>query len=137
MFLTEKMFKDLVNFYTKKYPLDSHWNLNRWAYHKITVEILKKYKAKKILELGTMGIKVHSNSDEMDFNVGWRIEKPKYMHDARITPWPITDKKYDFLVALRVFHHLTPFQSNCFQEARRIARNIIIVEKQVLGLKEF
>lgn len=129
MFLTKENFNTFVDLYAKKFPKDMHWNANRWEYHKVAVEICKEYSAQKILELGTMGIKIFEGSDEMDFDVeaGWRIEKPTYLHDAKLTPWPIENKSYDFFVALRVFHHLTPFQGICFQEARRIARNIVIV----------
>jgi hypothetical protein len=45
----------------------------------------------------------------------------------RSVPWPIQDKQYEWAVALRVFQHLTKDQEPCFQEIRRIARNVIIV----------
>ncbi len=129
MYLTFEKFSNFIEKYNRINPNDSHWNINRWSYHSIGVDILKNNNAKNILEIGTMGIKLCESSDEMDFDVnsGWRIQEPKYIHDARNTPWPIPNKKYDFVVALRVFHHLTPYQSLAFQEARRVAENIIIV----------
>ena len=49
------------------------------------------------------------------------------LHDGKNTPWPIANKKYEMFIALRVFHHLAPFQKACFSEAKRIARSIILV----------
>ena len=106
-----------------------HWSIGRWPYHAVVLAILQAVGAKRILEIGTMGIKLSSESDDMDYSVlpVWAVSCPKYKHDARVSPWPIRSKTYDFCVALRVFHHLTPSQKLSFKEAKRVSRNVIIV----------
>jgi hypothetical protein len=65
----------------------------------------------------------------MDYTEAWNFENfvPTYLYDARKTPWPFKDKQYDLFIALRVFQHLFPKQKEAFLEAKRIAKNIIIV----------
>lgn len=61
--------------------------------------------------------------------------EPTYWHDVRFTPWPVHGKRYDLVVALRVWHHLVPLQKESFEEARRIAKRVLIVcpEREIVG----
>lgn len=115
-----------------------HWNSwkRRWLYFEKAIEYAKEVgvsDAKKVLEIGTMGAPIVTFCDTMDFadeSTGvwdFKNKKPTYCHDARNTPWPIEDKKYDLFIALRVFQHLIPSQQDCFNEVRRISKNAIIV----------
>jgi hypothetical protein len=112
----------------------SHWTnaKDRWRYHKKAIELLQEIGPQNpsdVLELGTMGASLVNGSDTMDFNSKWmeRGYAPTIFHDARNIPWPIEDNRYQVLVALRVYQHLVPSQKEAFKEARRIARNVIIV----------
>ena len=80
--------------------------------------------------MGTMGAKIVDTSDTIDYTGVWQVFSPTFEHDARKTPWPIADHSYDFFVALRVFQHLYPNQRECFLEAKRIARHVILVVPQ-------
>lgn len=123
-----------------------HWKNaeSRWAYHEAAIAIIRRLALPgpaSVLELGTMGISLVTGSDTMDYAEKWNgvAFAPTYAHDARVIPWPIPDRRYHLLVALRVFHHLRPVQAACFREAKRIARNIIIVtptDYQVRKLRE-
>jgi hypothetical protein len=129
-FIDKAMFEAEVLRLNASNPNDKkHWSKDRWHYHAVVLAIVQAVGADSILEIGTMGIKLSPESDEMDFSVSqlWAVSNPKYRHDARVTPWPIPSKAYDFCVALRVFHHLTPSQKASFKEAKRVSRNIIIV----------
>lgn len=115
---------------------DGHWTKdtidNRWDYHYRTIELIKASgvnDSKKVLEMGTMGISCVKGGDTIDYEERWDFEgkNPNYVHDARITPWPIENKKYDVFVALRVFQHLAPAQSQAIKEAFRIAKKILLV----------
>jgi hypothetical protein len=102
-----------------------YWR-DRWGYTEKVIEILKRYGAKSVLELGTNGFGVCLNSDTME-----RVDtyKPTVLHDAVSFPWPIADKQYHFFVALQVFEHLDPerkMQIQAFNECRRIADYIIL-----------
>jgi len=104
----------------------------RWEYHKKAINFAKELNLedpKKVLELGSFGASIVKDSISMDFNLGWNLDnfKPNYYHDARKIPWPIEDKQFDLFVALRVYQHLYPVQKEAFLEAKRIAKNIIIV----------
>jgi SAM-dependent methyltransferase len=115
---------------------------DRWIYHEKAIALIDKLnisRAKAVLEIGTFGAALVTGSDTMDcHNDHWIMDgyAPKIWHDARILPWPFKDKKYDLVVALRVFHHLAPVQQECFAEARRIARNVLLVcpEKEIVGI---
>ena len=49
-----------------------------------------------------------------------------YLWDARNTPWPIEDKKYDLFIALQVWEHLGDKQGDAFREVMRISRMAIL-----------
>ena len=113
-FLTKEKYMSLV----KQYE-GGHWTPatidQRWEYHSRVIELVKSLnisRSASILEMGTMGISCVENSDTIDYLDRWDFpgKKPTYIHDARLVPWPIVDKKYEVFIALRVFQHLTPFQ---------------------------
>ncbi len=115
---------------------DGHWTKEtiniRWDYHFRTIELIKSMDIvdpKKILEMGTMGVSCVKGSDTIDYLERWDFKKknPTYINDARLFPWPIENKKYDVFVALRVFQHLVPAQSEAVIEAMKISKKIIIV----------
>ena len=58
-------------------------------------------------------------------------KNPTYVHDARNIPWPLRDKQYEILIALRVFQHLTPNQREAFLEAMRVSKNVILVVDEI------
>lgn len=139
-FITYEDFKSLGEKYQKDSPPDKDGNYvgywrdleDRWSYHKRVVEIMQQSRKFycSALELGSMGISVVKNGHTIDYDkhINYYPDlQPHYIHDVRNIPWPIPEKYYDWFVALRVFHHLDPMQRQCFDEACRIARNIILV----------
>ena len=113
-----------------------HWDCTplekRWDYHRKAIDIIKKLlivSPNHVLEMGTMGASLVVGSHTIDCSHDWNFQgkSPTYLHDAKDLPWPIEDKKYELFVALRVYQHLAPMQRQCFLEAKRIARRIILV----------
>lgn len=114
--------------------MGGHWKNaeSRWSYHKAAINIIKNLDIQdplKVLEMGTMGIQLVKNSHSIDYTEKWNYKNKKstFIHDARNIPWPIENKKYDLFIALRVFQHLFPHQRECFLEAKRIAKNMLLV----------
>ena len=110
-----------------------HWKNahRRWVYHGAAVafaQIVAPSSAASVLEMGTMGISCIEGSHTIDYLDSWDFQgkAPTYAHDARKTPWPVETDTYKLLIALRVYHHLAPVQREAFNEARRVARNLII-----------
>ncbi|MFX0543677.1 hypothetical protein ACEWPM_018520 [Roseovarius sp. S4756] len=119
-----------------------HWQdyENRWAYYSRAVEVAKTIaptSPRDVLEMGTMGASLVIGCDTIDFskNKQWDFagKEPDILHDARKVPWPVADKKYELFIALRVYQHLVPAQRACFNEAKRIAKNVLIVTPSVYG----
>lgn len=112
----------------------AHWAnaAKRWEYHRRALDIVQGLALRApgdVLEMGTMGASLVIGSDTLDYGVNWPKgpQQATYFHDARIVPWPIEDKRYRCFVALRVFQHLVPEQRACFAEAKRVARNVVIL----------
>ena len=132
MFLTEESFFSAADQYRNKEGT-RYWGdaKRRWGYHKRSIEIIKQVSlgTPRILEIGTMGIPLSSESDLLDMALHkdfYSRKDLRYEHDLRCIPWPIEDRIYDWVVALRVYHHLWPMQRECFEEALRIGRNLIL-----------
>lgn len=127
--LTREKFDALTLKYNQTHPHASHWNPNRWVYHELAANCLSKINPQSVLEIGTMGIKVFDSSITMDYDVGagWIADKPDVEHNAKEIPWPFLNRQFDCIIALRVFHHLHPKQRECFNEAKRVAKNVILV----------
>ncbi|MCK9362137.1 MAG: hypothetical protein M0P74_00820 [Syntrophales bacterium] len=103
----------------------------RWQYHAAAIDWIRELgisDPKQVLEIGTFGAGLVNGSDRMDLPSGeWQEESPGIIrHDARILPWPFASRRYKLLIALRVWHHLFPVQGECFREAKRIAKQLII-----------
>ncbi len=108
-----------------------HWSSAslRWGYHHRALEIIKSMELShpsKVLEMGTMGAQLVHGSHTLDYDWDFVGKQTTHYHDARIVPWPISDKQYDLFVALRVFHHLRPSVEQCFREALRVADRVLI-----------
>ena len=113
-----------------------HWTKDlaeaRWDYHnkvKKIVRTLNPASPKDVLEIGTVGMNVVRGSSTLDFMERWDFpgKAPTFAHDARVIPWPIANREFEVLIALRVFQHLTPNQMGAFLEARRVSRHVILV----------
>lgn len=128
----------------QKDPQWKSWR-ERWKYHEKAIAIVRYLnlsRPKSVLELGCFGAGLVAGSDRMDLpGSGWNIpgDRKTILHDARVIPWPIKDRRYELLISLRVWHHLAPVQRECFAEARRVSRAQLIVcpEKEVVGVGVF
>jgi predicted O-methyltransferase YrrM len=107
--------------YNETARLNPYW-VGRWPYLSEVVNIAKTLPCEKVLEIGTMDLRVVNNSDVIDIvdrgnNIVWDITK---------TPWPIKDKQYDLLIALQVWEHLEGKQIEAFKEAMRVSNYSIL-----------
>lgn len=104
---------------------DGYWTDygDRWEYMRVAINWMQE--AKSVLEIGSMGLPLSGESDMLDMH-SFRGLEPTYKHDARVTPWPIPDKTYDYCVALQVWEHLEGKQEAAFMEAARVARYVIL-----------
>jgi len=145
MFVTEKAFLGRAKELAESDPRDKNNNSvaywkdadARWSYYRRIIEIMKpRFTAESTsLELGTMGIPVVMNSQQMDYDKHlsyYGERQPEVIHDARSIPWPMKSKQFDWFIACRVYHHLWPVQRECFEEAFRIARNVILIVPETL-----
>ena len=126
--------------YEKNAANDPQWKSyrERWTYHSEAIEEIRKLNPESVLEIGSFGCPLVRGSDTLDMpNGSWPTPwfEPTYRHDIRQFPWPVEDKRYDLLVALRVWHHLGPIQRECFEQARKIAKHLLIVcpEREIVG----
>lgn len=107
-----------------------HWATkdNRWEYYKFVLSLLKDIEANKVLEIGSVGVKLIEESDELDYDVKavWPTFNPKYYHDLRNIPYPIENDEYDLIICLRVLHHLHGKQKDVFDEFKRISNKLIL-----------
>lgn len=94
---------------------------NRWNYHATAIRLVESRKPATLLEIGPSTHPLFRGCDTMDI---WGT--PTYMHDARITPWPIADKAYDVVLALQVWEHLVPDQAKAFTEVVRVAKAAVL-----------
>jgi hypothetical protein len=102
----------------------------RWPYHDAAVQMAKKVPIKspdQVLEAGSIGAQLVRGSHTIDTPSMWPcVDAPTISHDMRVLPWPIADKQYRLFIALRVWQHLAPVQSEALQEAFRIADYVLI-----------
>ena len=110
---------------------NEEYYLGRWAYFQEVIKMVEEIKPQSVLELGPALFTVVKNSDimrkpEIDkWGIPKNVQANEYLHDAAITPWPIS-KTYDLFIALQVFEHLTDSQTRAFQEVKRIARHAVL-----------
>lgn len=127
------------NIYIEK---NKHWEdiNNRWYYYNKVIDILKNedVRPEKILEAGPFGAPIVDNCHTIDYKGFWFYKDmcPTYEHDLRHTPWPISDKQYDWFIALRVFQHLNPVQKECVHESLRISNNLIFIIPEKIITKD-
>ena len=112
---------------------DEYWNRSypaRWEYIEPVISELKTISPKTAIELGSYKISLMDFSDNMGLDQNFfdqdNINNENYIFDARKTPWPIEDKKYDVFIALQVLEHLNPNQSQVFDEIKRISKSCIL-----------
>jgi hypothetical protein len=100
---------------------------NRWGYFSAAIELARKRSPQTVLELGPAVLPIVRGSDTMnpDNNI-ILLYPPRFIHDARVIPWPIADKAYDLFIALQVWEHLGPMQREAFGEVMRIARSAVL-----------
>lgn len=104
----------------------------RWAYLEKVGQIVTESKPQSVLELGPSFLTIVKDCDIMylpdidTWGIPEIINGKSYAHDARMIPWPIDDKYYDMFIALQVFEHLDGKQKQAFQEAKRIAKSIVL-----------
>ncbi|MGB2600060.1 MAG: hypothetical protein WBD04_08035 [Candidatus Omnitrophota bacterium] len=96
----------------------------RWGYFKKAISIAKKESPAKVLELGPRRLPIIRGSDIMD-NLA-HGEELTYVHDAKITPWPVKDASYDMFIGLQVWEHLGDKQARAFKEVMRISKSAIL-----------
>ena len=110
---------------TKGNPYWKKGKEKRWAYMSYVIDILKEYKPEKILEAGTEGVPLNSNSLFIVFPGENAFQNSGIPHDLNQIPYPFKDKEFDFFVALQVWEHLEN-QIVSFNEVKRISKNIIL-----------
>ena len=118
----------------------------RWAYaSKVIGKIRTLDGVERVLELGPGpgGRPIVNGADTMGRTLPCD-KNCKFIHDARIVPWPFPDKSYDLFIALQVFEHLRGRQREAFAEVRRIAHRAILTlpfqwrsENHNIGWKEY
>jgi len=108
----------------------------RWEYYKSAIDfarLCKPASASDVLEIGAQGVPIVKGSDTLDPTGKWADKSAGEGHgqvfhqDPKQLPWPVADKRYGVVVALRVLQHLWPMQRECFLEARRVGRNLVMV----------
>lgn len=143
--ITKDFFMAKTQSYLEQNPLDKNGNIvgywkdarDRYTYYSRIGDIITSVSPNggRVLELGTMGVPVVQDADLMDYDRHlsyYQNGKPDYVLDVRNIPWPIESKSYDWFIASRVFHHLWPVQRECFEEARRISKNTVLVVPEKL-----
>jgi len=103
----------------------------RWPYLARAAEVLAAHAdvaPADVLELGAYRLPLVPGCETMDC----RAElDPTWLHDARVTPWPQPDGRYEVFVATQVFEHLggpaSGAQERAFAEAVRVTRRLALL----------
>ncbi len=98
----------------------------RWAYMKVVADIVSREKPQRILEIGATDRPIALGCDTMDRTDNGKPFQLTYAHDATKIPWPMRDKQYDMLIAMQVFEHLGNNQQQCFEEAQRVSKSVVL-----------
>lgn len=97
----------------------------RWSYYKAVADMVGNLMPlESILEIGANRLPIVRGCDTMDNRAV--LPDLTYLHDASHTPWPMTAKKYDLLIALQVWEHLQGRQQEAFREVMRVSRAAIL-----------
>ena len=116
-YMTSDMFE-------KAAAADRYLLRGRWAYFSVVIELLKRMKPTSIIEIGPSAHgRLAAESTTVDIIT---TSKPDICMDIRKTPWPISGKQFDVLVALQVWEHLDGHQREAFAEARLTCSRAIL-----------
>lgn len=140
--LTHKRYLSDIN----KFGQCKHWHDKfmdlevRWEYHKLISDLVAELNPLNILEAGTMGVKISSKSDTLEYDVQdvWKVKKklkPTYYHDLTNIPYPIVDRQYDLFIAIRVYQHLQGDLKTYFKELIRISNQVILGLPKKIDIK--
>lgn len=100
-----------------------YYRADRWHYYAAAGRIVERLAPDSVLEIGPYLVGLVPGADTMDMLSGLA---PAFHRNAGDVPWPIESGRYDLLVALQVWEHLDGRQQQAFQEARRVARNVLL-----------
>jgi hypothetical protein len=120
------------NDYLSAVDKDPAYYNGRWPLYEAAAKLAGEIKPESCLELGAGRLTIINGADVMDSSEKTKWGAPDnfrgktIIHNAEISPWPISDKQYDLFIALQVFEHLHENQRKAFEEAKRISKNIIV-----------
>jgi len=98
---------------------DPYWR-GRLGYYAAAAAVVARRPEGRVLELGAYSTPLVPDADLMDREDPFGLDRLVYLHDARITPWPVPTARYDGFVALQVFEHLDGCQPAAWAEVERI-----------------
>ena len=104
-------------------PYWKHTKALRWEYFDYAIGVARSLNPKSIVECGCAGVPLSIGGDVIDNEP---INKPTILMDLTKVPWEIETGKYDMFMALQVWEHLGNNQSECFSEAIRISKNVLL-----------
>lgn len=96
---------------------------HRWCYFSEVIEMARRLNPQTVLEIGPWNFPLYPAGDTLDRD---GRHGPTHLHDARVTPWPISTGAYDLIIALQVWEHLDGRQQEAFAELRRCGRQAIL-----------
>ena len=93
-----------------------------------TDRLISRHRLRSALELGPHLRPLVTGADVLELEPSPHLEAAGrvIVHDATVTPWPVTDHHYDLFVALQVFEHLGGAQGDAFREVCRVARHAVL-----------
>ena len=99
----------------------------RWGYFEVAIKWLKELDPKETLEVGPYSLPLDKEGHYVDrIDYGCKFGPRFVLHDVRKVPWPFEDKKFDVVIALQVWEHLTECQQKAFYELIRVSRHAIM-----------
>lgn len=105
---------------------DPAYYTGRWPYLNVAVQMAMEEPPTRVLELGPYRRPLFLGCDLMDRHNYLKAGSVDIIHDATQVPWPVEDRTYDLFVALQVWEHLRPKQSEAFAEVRRVAKRAVL-----------
>jgi hypothetical protein len=104
---------------------DRYWQ-DRWGYLSTAIWWMGGGPTGAVLEIGPYKEPLLKTADVLDVRPYAGADRTTYAWDARKTPWPIPDGRYDLIIALQVWEHLGDQQRAAFAEVRRVAQRAIL-----------
>jgi hypothetical protein len=111
---------------------DRKYYNGRWNYYKAVIDLVKELNPMSVLEIGPSRKTIVNQSDIMINPIEDKYGRPEskvgttVLFNATEKPWPIDDKKYDLVIALQVWEHLTNKQTRAFREVMRVSKMAIL-----------